>query len=305
MIVNPASCNGATGHRIETVAAKLRAGLGDVVIETTRCPRDAERIAREAAAGGAARIVVAGGDGTTSEVVTGLLSAGLGGRVSLALLPLGTGGDLARGLGIPRSLDAAIAAIARGKQRAIDAGALRLRTAAGAEREVHFLNVASAGISGLVTSFVNDAPKALGGTLSFLLGTLRAIARFRPAAARIRVDGHVVYEGLLSLAAAANGRYFGGGMQIAPQARPDDGLLDVVWIEGRPRPWLLRRLPKLYTASHLREEGVGAVRGRVLEVDPVAGAPPLRVEVDGEPLGMLPMRAEALPGALTLVGVDR
>lgn len=303
MIVNPASRNGATGQRIEAVAAKLRAGLGEVVLATTRGPRDAERIAREAVAGGAARIIVAGGDGTTSEVVTGLLAAGLGGRVSLALLPLGTGGDLVRALGVPRKLDDAIAAIARGKHRALDAGAVRFRDDAGAERELFFLNVTSAGMSGLVTSLVNDTPKALGGTLSFLLGTVRAIVRFRPAAARICVDGRVVHEGPLSLAAAANGRYFGGGMQIAPAARPDDGLLDVVWIEGRPKPWLLRRLPKLYTGSHLREEGVHATRGRVVEIDPVAGAPPLRIEIDGEPLGALPMRVEALPGALTLVGV--
>lgn len=303
MIVNPASRNGATGKRIEVVASKLRGALGEVVLETTRGPRDAERVAREAVAGGATRIVVAGGDGTASEVVTGLLAAKLGGRVELALLPLGTGGDLVRALGVPRGLDAAIAAIARGKTRALDAGAVRYQTDAGGERQVFFLNVTSAGVSGLVTQFVNDTPKLLGGRVSFLIGTLRALARFRAAAARLRVDGQTLYEGPLSLVAAANGRYFGGGMLIAPHARPDDGLLDVVWIEGRSKGWLLRRLPTLYTGAHLRIPGVGSARGRVVEIEPTAGATPLRIEIDGEPLGTLPARIEAQPGALTLVGV--
>jgi YegS/Rv2252/BmrU family lipid kinase len=304
VIVNPASRNGATGNRFEAVASKLRGALGQVVLETTRGPRDAERIAREAAAGGAGRIIVAGGDGTASEVVTGLLAAGLGGRVELALLPLGTGGDLVRALGVPRDLDGAIAAIARGKIRALDAGAVRFQGDAGAVREVFFLNVTSAGVSGLVTELVNDTPKLLGGRVSFLVGTVRALARFRPAAARLRVDGRTLYEGPLTLAAVANGRYFGGGMQIAPHARPDDGLFDVVWIEGRSMAWLLRHLPKLYTGAHLRVAGVGSARGRVIELEPIGGATPLRIEIDGEPLGALPARIEALPGALTLVGVD-
>jgi len=301
--MNPASRNGATGNRFEAVASKLRSALGEVVVETTRGPRDAERIAREAAAGGAARIIVAGGDGTASEVVTGLLAAGLGGRVELALLPLGTGGDLVRALGVPRDLDAAIAAIARGKIRALDAGSVRFQGDAGAVRELFFLNVTSAGVSGLVTELVNDTPKLLGGTVSFLVGTVRALVRFRPAAARLRVDGRTLHEGPLTLAAVANGRYFGGGMQIAPYARPDDGLFDVVWIEGRSKAWLLRNLPKLYTGAHLRVAGVGSARGRVVELEPVGGATPLRIEIDGEPLGALPVRIEALPGALTLVGV--
>lgn len=302
MIVNPASRDGATGRRIEAVAAKLRARLGSVVLETTRGPRDAERLAREAVAGGATRIIVAGGDGTASEVVTGLLAAGLGGRVALALLPLGTGGDLARTLGLPRQLDAAIEAIARGKTRALDAGTVRFRAAHG-ERDVFFLNVTSAGVSGLVTELVNAAPRPFGGSAAFLLGTVRALVRFRPAGACLRVDGRTLYEGSLCLVAVANGRYFGGGMQIAPRARPDDGLFDVVWIEGRSKAWLLRHLPKLYTGAHLAVPGVGFVRGRTIELDPVVGAPPLRIEIDGEPLGTLPAHIEALPGALTLVGV--
>lgn len=315
VVVNPKSRSGATGRRFDAVAAKLRAALGAIEVEETRGPRDAERIAREAVLGGVERIVVAGGDGTTSEVVTGLLAAGLGARAKLALLPLGTGGDLVRTLGVPGDLDGAIARIAGGKERRIDAGRARFRDRAGEERETFFLNVASAGVSGLVCELVNRAPKSLGGRVSFLLGTLRAIVRYAPLPVVVRVDGEVVHEGLLTLVAAANGRYFGGGMHVAPRARQDDGLLDVVLIGGLSKPHLLRRLPLLYTGAHLEAPEVRFVRGRSVELLPGPGGPAsagaaprgddaLWIELDGEPLGGLPARFEALPGAITLFGVE-
>jgi len=320
VVVNPKSRSGATGRRFDAVAAKLRAALGPIDVQETRGPRDAERIAREAAAAGAGRIVVAGGDGTTSEVVTGLLAAGLGARAKLGLLPLGTGGDLVRTLGVPRDVDAAIARLAAGKERRVDAGRARFRDRSGAERETFFLNVASAGVSGLVCELVNRAPKSFGGRVSFLVGTLRAIVRYAPLPAVVRVDGAVVHDGLLTLATAANGGWFGGGMHVAPRARPDDGLLDVVLIGGLSKPHLLRRLPLLYTGAHLTAPEVRFVQGRTVELlpggagaaggspraarKPAPGADALWIELDGEPLGGLPARFEAVPGAITLFGVE-
>jgi YegS/Rv2252/BmrU family lipid kinase len=305
VIVNPRSRSGATGRRIRAVEAKLRAELGPLEVEETRGPRDAERIAREAVRAGVEKLIVAGGDGTTSEVVSGLLGAGLGARAKIGLLPLGTGGDLVRTLGAPRELDAAIARLRGGKERRLDAGEARFRDRTGAERRTHFLNVASAGVSGLVCELVNEAPKSLGGTLSFLLGTLRAIARFAPRAVSVRVDSAVAYEGPLSLAVAANGRYFGGGMHVAPRALPDDGLLDVVLVRGLSKPHLLWRLPLIYAGAHLDKPECRFTRGRVVEIAPAPGTEgELRIELDGEPLGGLPARFEALPRAVTLFGVE-
>jgi diacylglycerol kinase family enzyme len=150
---------------------------------------------------------------------------------------------------------------------------------------------------------VNQAPKALGGRVSFLVGTLRSIVSYRAAAhpVELRLDGEVIHRGPLVLAAAANGRYFGGGMHVAPQARPDDGLLDVVVVPGFGKARLLAELPRIYRGTHLGVGGVIARRGRVLEATQTGGEPPW-VEIDGEPLGRLPARFEVLPGALTLVG---
>ena len=301
VVLNPMSRNGATGSRWQAIEARVRAALGPIRVEPTRGPRDAERIAREGVLAGAARIVVAGGDGTTGEVVTGLLDARLGGACEIALLPLGTGGDLARGLGVPRGLDAALARIAAGKTRLVDAGRAEFMAPGGERQRVAFLNVASLGLSGLVTRLVNEAPKTFGGRVSFLLGTLRALARWQSQPVTLRLDGELIHEGRLHLATAANGQYFGGGMHVAAGAAIDDGLFDVVIIPDIPKLELLRRLPLLYSGKHLELPNVRCLRGRRLEADAAPGI--VYTEIDGEPLGTLPASYEIVPGAITLVGV--
>jgi len=304
VIVNPRSRGGATARRWPAVEAKLREALGALEVEVTRGPRDAERIAREGVRAGVELLVVAGGDGTLSETAAGLLGAGLGQYAEIAPLPLGTGGDFVRGLGLPADVDAAIARIAAGKARRIDAGRITYHDRQGRPATTHFLNIASVGVSGLVTELVNRAPKALGGRLSFLIGTLRAIARWRAAPVRLRVDGETVHEGPLDLAAVANGPYFGGGMKVAPEARADDGLFDVVWIRGSSRLKLVRNLPLLYDGRHVALPEVASRRGTRVEAQPLSPDTEVWMEVDGEPLGRLPATFEILPAALALHGLE-
>lgn len=302
VVVNPKSRNGATGRSWQRVERALRDALGDLEVERTRGPRDAERVAREAVGAGAERLLVAGGDGTASEVVAGLLGAGLGNRVALGFLPLGTGGDLSRTLGTPRDLQATLAAIATGRERQLDAGRLRYQRADDDRtHETHFVNVASGGLSGFVDRLVNQTPKILGGTASFLVGTLRALAAWRNVAARVRVDGVPLHEGPLVLATAANGRYFGGGMHVAPRARPDDGLLDAVVVPGLPKARLLARMPWLYRGTHLELPEVAFAQGRVIEIEPDV---PWELDVDGEPFAARGARFEAVPGALRVLAAD-
>ncbi len=300
LILNPRSRNGATGRRADQLLRRLRDGLGPLEVERTRGPRDAERIAREAVRAGWERLIVAGGDGTLSEVATGLLAAGLGGYATIGALPLGTGGDFLRTLGVPRDLDHAIACLREGKPRPIDAGRASFVDGEGRPACAHFVNVASLGVSGRVVELVKRSPALLGGRASFLLGSVRAIAGHRSEAISLRVDDELVHDGPLVLAAAANGRYFGAGMHIAPRARTDDGLFDVVAVRGLGRAQLLRRLPLLYRGTHLADPAVRTWRGRVVEALPQGAPVPL--ELDGEPLGRLPARFEILPAALMLIG---
>lgn len=300
VVVNPRSRSGATRRQFNAMEQQLRDVLGRFEVEWTRAPRDAERIAREGVRAGIERIVVAGGDGTTSEVVSGLLGAGLAGYAEVAPLPLGTGGDLMRTMQIPRNLERALEGIVSGRSRRIDAGRVRYTDRDGRPRTTHFLNVTSFGVSGLITELVNRATKVFGGRVSFLLGTLRGIRRYQPAAVRIRVDGELVHDGPLVLGTAANGRFFGGGMEVAPKAQPEDGLLDVVVIPGFGRLRLLRELPRIYRGTHLEVPEVSFCRGQCIEAEAAPGS--VWVEIDGEPLGTLPARVEVLPKAISVLG---
>jgi YegS/Rv2252/BmrU family lipid kinase len=300
VIVNPRSRNGVTGRRWKALQAGLRGALGPFDVEHTRAPRDAERIAREGVRAGIERVIIAGGDGTVNEVVTGLLAAGLGGYAEIGLLPLGTGGDFTRSLGIPPGLDEAVALLAAGKARQIDAGRITYRDAASRNVSAYFVNVASLGISGLIDQLVNRATKRFGGVASFLIGTIKAIARHRSEHVTLRVDGEVVHDAPLVLAAAANGRYFGGSMHIAPEARLDDGLFDVVLVSDLPKRKLLAKLPLLYSGKHLDDLVCRLFRGRVIEAEAAPGA--VLLDVDGEALGSLPARMEVMPRALSVIG---
>jgi diacylglycerol kinase (ATP) len=305
VVINPHSAGGMTGRRWHEVEPQLRASLGELDVQRTLGHRDAERIARDAVRAGVQRLVVAGGDGTVSEVVSGLLGAGVAHEAQVGILPMGTGRDLPRTLGVPGDVRSAIAALARGATRRIDASRITYRDRSGADRVVYSANVVSFGLSGLTVELVTRAPHFLGGSFAFLWGALESIVRYRGAGVAILADGQEVFDGRLVLGAAANGRYFGGGMQIAPDAIPDDGLLDLVVIGEMTKPALVAALPSLYQGTHLANPSVSVLRARVIEARPAsADSPPVWFDVDGEGLGMLPIRIELLPRVVTLFGAE-
>jgi diacylglycerol kinase family enzyme len=126
------------------------------------------------------------------------------------------------------------------------------------------------------------------------------VARYRSEPVSISVDGKRVFEGALAVAAIANGPCFGGGMRIAPNARVDDGVFDWVIVPAMSSLSLLRKIPLLYSGTHLRDPRILHGRGQIVEARAMNG--PIRIDVDGESLGALPARFELLPGAITLLG---
>jgi YegS/Rv2252/BmrU family lipid kinase len=305
VVLNPHSAGGATGRRWREAEPLLRATLGEFDVQRTLGRRDAERIARDAVLAGVQRLVVAGGDGTASEVVSGLLAADLARDAQIGILPMGTGRDLPRTLGIPADLPSAIAALGRGATRRVDASRVRYRDGSGAERVAFSLNVTSFGLSGLTVELVTRAPHFLGGSFAFLIGALGSILRHRATSVRIEADGALVFEGPLVLAAAANGRYFGGGMQVAPDASPDDGWLDLVVVRKLSRLALMAALPSLYRGTHLSNPAVSVHRVTRIEARAASsGSVPVWIDVDGEGLGVLPLTIELIPKAVTLFGAE-
>ncbi|MEZ4334658.1 MAG: diacylglycerol kinase family lipid kinase [Myxococcota bacterium] len=298
LILNPASGGGATGRAADALVARAEAACGPLDVVTTVAPGDAIALARRAAERGVARVLVAGGDGTTGEVVTGLIAGArcATARPCLGLLPVGSGCDLARTLGLPRRLEEALEIVAGGNVRELDVGRVELGDGQG-ERIVRcFANEVSAGLSGDTVRLAPELSARVGPRLGFLAGALAAVASHVPFDASIDIDGDRIHDGPVSLLAIANGCYFGAGMQVAPDAAIDDGWLEVVLARGLSRRAIVTHLPAFYLGRHGRHPQVSFHAARRVEVVPKSGS--AAVEVDGDGGFALPLVAECLPGAL-------
>ena len=294
-LVNPASANGSTRQAWPEIAHRAAAaGLeGETLFSDG--PGGIAKVAERAAGMGAKKVVVVGGDGTVNEAVNGLLKVGAG-KVELAVIPRGTGTDFVRTFRIPRKLDEAIAVARHGAVRAIDAGQVSFRAWDGSEGSAFFANIASAGMSGAVAMRANSTSKALGGKASFLWATLAVFARWRNADVTVDVDGEHRQGSMLDVI-VANCEWLGGGMHMTPNARPDDGLFDVLLIGDVTKRDLVQTLPKIYRGTHLPHPKAEELRGRTVRVD---AETPLPIELDGEQPGTTPATFQVVPGALRL-----
>ena len=181
--------------------------------------------------------------------------------------------------------------------------------------ERYVVNVLSAGPGGLVDRYVERLPSRLGGRVSYGLASAWALAACSRARLRLRLRGLagrapdevVEREVAAYLLGLCNGAVFGGGMRLAPDAEPDDGLLDVVSIACDSKWTIARHLPKVYRGRHLGVPGVEVLRCRGIEVEllDAPAAARFALDLDGEPLGRLPLRADLLPGALTMLAPAR
>jgi len=303
IVANPQSANGALGRRWDELQQIITTNFGACDHRFTRGPGDGAHVTHEALAQGYEMIVAMGGDGTISEVADGFFTpAGQAIRPDavLGVLPFGTGGDFRKTIGAPKQLAAGAAALRGRATQAIDVGRLTYTTPDERQRVRHFINIASFGIGGLVDRLVNTTTKAFGGTVSFALATLRAMAEYVPQQVLLAVDGGRAVEVTIQNIAVANGRFFGGGMMVAPHARIDDGQFDVVTLGPMGLSDLLLRGHRLYSGTHLNLRQVEATRARFVEAQPVEPDEDVLLDVDGETPGKLPASFELLPGVLRL-----
>jgi YegS/Rv2252/BmrU family lipid kinase len=289
-LVNPASDNGATGKRWPELAHRAaRIGLEGETLFSER-PGHLTELARSAVDGGATLVVGVGGDGTMNEVVNGIA----GRDVDFATIPLGTGMDFGRTYGIPTKLEDAVRVALEGKPRAIDAGRVSYRTWGGEDAERWFANVGSVGMSGAVAQRANGMSKALGGKATFFYALTRVFFEWDNTEVTVRFDGQE-RRGKMHDVIVANGVWHGGGMKLAPDARSDDGLFDVVLIGDVGKVDFLTTAPKLYKGKHVGHPKVEVLRTARVEVD---AAEHLPIELDGEQVGTTPATFEVVPGAL-------
>jgi YegS/Rv2252/BmrU family lipid kinase len=296
-VINPRAALGKTRRLWPSLHRELSRTLGVFPWDWTERPLHASALVRDALREGCDLIICVGGDGTLNEVVNGFFDEerSLSRQAALALVPCGSGGDFRRSLGLTGSLRPALAAILAGDTRDVDVGRLSYRSFSGEPADRLFINIASFGLSARVAHLVSRQPSCLGGSGRFFLATVQALLSHKDEHVNLEVDGEPVPPQILKTAAVANGRFFGGGMQIAPHALIDDGRLDLVVLGAVGLRDFLVWGPRLYRGRHLAHP---CIHYRKVSTISATGPPSVMVEVDGEPIGTLPTTFSLLPRAL-------
>ncbi len=302
VILNPHAGSGKAGRLWRQIEPLLWDALGELAIAITQHPDEIAPHLDKARAAGLTRVIAIGGDGTNYEIINALMRLNqvdpAAPRMTFGCLPVGTGHDWARSLGIPNTPAAAVRWIAGAHAEPLDVGRIQFldqeHSAAPIER--HFLNIASGGISGEIDRNVNRREHRYPWT--FLAATVAGLLRYPPPAVRVKLDGQSWYDGRAYIVAVANGCSFGHGMRIAPDARFDDGLFDVVLVEGMPRVRILAALGTVYSGAHVKRGDVHIQRARTVEID---SDQPLSLDLDGEAAAGTSIRFELLPRALDVL----
>jgi len=301
VILNPVAGRGRARRLWRQVDAALVAAGIEFELSETREPFEAMRLA-EGAAGRHAAVLAVGGDGTVHEAVNGLMRVPAAARPALGVVPVGSGDDFAKMLpplspGAPRPhWRAAIEAIARGQAREHDVGVIR--DGEGGER--WFANGMDAGFGAHVVCNIAQVPRWLTGLGAYLAAIARTMVHYPTLELRLQLDDEPPFAHRSTIAAIMIGRCFGGSFWACPEARADDGLLDVLLADVVSRAQILRLVPKLMRGRHTGEPVLRMLRARKVLIE---SASPLVFEADGElpPLDGRRLEISLEPGALRVL----
>ena len=284
VIANPKAGRGRLVSQLDV----LLAGRDMEMIQTSG-PGHATELARRARDEGITTVVAAGGDGTIHEVVNGLLAGG-NAMPALGVISGGSGCDFAKTFGIPDDPALAIEKIVSDEPpRLVDAGLVTF-----AESQSYFCNIAEVGIGAEVVDRASRMPRRLGGAVYFV-GFVRTLPTFKRRRTEVRMDA-ARYDGPVTNLVVAIGQVFGGGMRVAPNADPSDGMFDVQIQFGSKLDYVTG-IAKVYRGTHIPHPRIREERATHVEV--TCDRPAL-IEADGEILGHTPATFSVVPGALRL-----
>lgn len=290
VILNPYANRWNAQARLEMVQAVITTAHLDADIYTTQGPGDGRQAAQKAGEEGYQAVVAAGGDGTISEVINGLIVAsGDEATLPFGIFPIGTANDLSDNLGLSRELDVVAASFAVGHTRQIDA--VRVN-------DHYFVNNCALGMEPLVT-VENTKIKRLSGNARYVVALIRALIKLKAWQMRVTWDDGQ-YEGPVILLSVCNGARTGGLFYLAPDAKLDDGLIDMVLGPDMPRLTILTLLPRLLNGSHIHHPKVQYVHARRIHVESNPATP---IHADGELFAdsLTEVDYEILPGKITLL----
>ncbi len=284
ILANPTAGSGRARRFAERAALLLQDSGQAVELRYTHQKGHGRQIAEQAVSEEVSILAVCGGDGTIGEVLPALV----GQHTALGLLPFGTANDLARALGIPRNLSRAVNCLLAGQAKPIDLGRAGDR---------YFSTVAAFGFDAEVSAAMSAGHAPFSGTPGYIAQSLRHLRHYRPPMAELRGTFGLVEQPVF-LAATGNTRSYGGGMCIAPQATPHDGLFDVCIVEPLSYLQALSLLPQVFSGRHIRHPAVRIERTDFLEI---GGEANRLLFADGEYCGQTPLVLEVAPAAVRAV----
>jgi diacylglycerol kinase (ATP) len=296
VIVNPESDQGKTGKRWKHIKEGLKSFLKEFKYEFTEKPLQAIEISRGAIKEGIELIVGVGGDGTMNEIANGFYENQkiINPDASLGIVPSGSGCDFTKSLNIPRGFKNAMKIITQAPSSLIDVGRANFMSHSGKEEERFFVNVADFGIGGEVVKKVNQRRMRRKAS-SYLRCLISAFIAYKNKKLMIKIDDEDLPLDEYMVGAISNGRIFGKGMKIAPNAELDDGFFDIVLVKGMRMLEFFRNAWKIYTGTHLSHPKISLVRGRKIEALAADDKDEVLIEIDGEQVGMLPATFEIIP----------
>jgi YegS/Rv2252/BmrU family lipid kinase len=303
VIVNPESNRGRTRRRWTQIKEALNTFLKEFKYEFTEKPTQAIDISRTAIREGSELIVGVGGDGTINEIANGFFDGKniINPKTVMGIVPSGTGCDFIRSLHIPTNLKSALTVITQAPSPTIDVGRARFLTRAGTDEERYFLNVADFGFGGEVLERMNQN-RAKRKAASYLKSTLATFFHYKNKRIKLRIDGEEIPRGEYLIGAISNGKIFGKGMKIAPNARLDDELFDIILVKGMKIWEFLRNVWKIYAGTHLSHPKIAFIQGKKIEAVPEDPDEDILIEIDGEQVGKLPATFEIVPKSISVKG---
>jgi YegS/Rv2252/BmrU family lipid kinase len=303
VIVNPESNKGRTRQKWDQIKDGLKSFLKEFKYEFTEKPLQATEISREAIKEGTELIVGVGGDGTINEIANGFYENKkiINPDTTLGIVPSGTGCDFTRSLNIPLGLKNALNVITQAPSNLIDTGRVRFKDHSGEKDERFFLNVSDFGIGGEVVKKVNENRMERKAS-SYFKCLISTFMSYKNKKIKIKIDGEDLPDDEYLIGTISNGRIFGKGMKIAPKAKLDDGLFDVVLVKGMKKMEFLRNVWKIYSGSHLSHPKISLKRGKRIEASGEDEDKEILIEVDGEQVGTLPAIFEIVPQSILVKG---
>jgi diacylglycerol kinase (ATP) len=294
VIVNPFSARGQTEKRWETIKAAIRSHFREFKYIFTEKPRQATDIARELLQQGFDLLIGVGGDGTLNEISNGFFHAQSGlainGEAAVGIIPSGTGSDFIRFMKVPREFEKSAAHIKNSANKKIDIGKITYG-GPGNNKTQYFINVADFGLGAEVIRKISGVKSGQRGAFTYYRGLLSTMMNYRSKKVKLTLDDNRQLQGEYLIGAVANGRIFGGGMVIAPQAEPDDGYFDLVLIESMKKLEILANSRLLYSGTIAKNPKVHILRARNIKVE---SPDEVHIEYDGE-------MGEKLPAEFSIV----